>query len=61
MRVLQQAGREVRTHHVHDLLQGQTELEDDGVRLVCHRTLQSLVLRHQVIDQSPLVGTAEDC
>ena len=38
------------THHVHDLLQGQSELQDHGVRLVGHGTLQGLVLGHQVID-----------
>ena len=48
------------THHVHDLLQGQAELQDHGVRLVGHGTLQGLVLGHQVIDESPLVGAAED-
>ena len=44
-----------RTHHVHDLLQRQPELKDDGVRLIGHGSLQSLVLGHQVIDESPLV------
>ena len=48
------------THHVHDLLQGQSELENNGVRLIGHRTLQSFVLCHQVVDESPLVGPAHD-
>ena len=51
---------ETLTHHVHDLLQGQSELENNGVRLIGHRSLQSFVLCHQVVDESPLVGTAED-
>ena len=48
------------THHVHDLLESQAELEDHSVGLIGHRSLQSLVLRHQVVDESPLVRAADD-
>ena len=48
------------THHVHDLLESQAKLQDHSVGLIGHRPLQSLVLRHQVVDQSPLVGAAHD-
>ena len=48
------------THHVHDLLESQTKLQDHSVGLIGHRPLQSLVLRHQVVDESPLVGAADD-
>ena len=48
------------THHVHDLLESQAELEDHSVGLIGHRSLQGLVLQHQVVDQSPLVRAADD-
>ena len=48
------------THHVHDLLESQAKLQDHRVGLIGHRPLQSLVLGHQVVDESPLVGPAHD-
>ena len=48
------------THHVHDLLESQAKLQDHRVGLIGHRPLQSLVLGHQVVDESPLVRPAHD-
>ena len=38
------------THHVHDLLERQPELEGYGLGLVDDGTLQLLVVRHQVVE-----------
>ena len=51
---------EVLTHHVHDLLQREPELEHHGVGLVGHGPLQSLVAPHQVVDEAPLVRSTQD-
>ena len=44
-------------HHVQYLLQGQAELEGHRLALLYHWSLQLLVVSHQVIQQSPLVGS----
>ena len=48
------------THHVHDLLQREPELEHHGVGLVGHGPLESLVAAHQVVDEAPLVRSTQD-
>lgn len=42
------------THHVHNLLQRQTEPQLHRLRLIGHRALQLLVVSHEVIQQLAL-------
>ena len=50
---------EGQTHHVHDLLQREAELEPDWVRLVGHGALELLVVLKQVPQQPPLCRPAQ--
>ena len=46
------------THHIHDLLESETKPQLDCIRLIDHRSLQLLIVWHEVIDQSPLCWTS---
>ena len=46
------------TYDVDDLLQSEAEFEHEGLRLVGDGPFQVVVLRHEVVYQSPLVRTA---
>ena len=47
------------THHIHDLLEGETKLEDHSIRLVGNRSLMFVVVSHQVIQQPSLVRPSQ--
>ena len=46
------------SHHIHNLLEGQSKLEDHWIWLVGDRPLKLLVASHQVVQQPPLIGSA---
>ena len=48
------------SHHIHDLLQCQPELQHHGLGLIGDRPLEVLVWPHQVIDESPLVRASHN-
>ena len=43
------------THHVDDLLQGETEADDQRLRLIRHRPLQNIVVFEQVFKDALFV------
>lgn len=46
--------KQIETHHVNNLLQGEAECEDEGLWLIVDRPLQLVVLLHQRVQQPPL-------
>ena len=55
--LLNQGSREQGTHHVDNLLEGESKGELDGLWLVDDRALQLVVVGKEVVQQSPLVHT----
>lgn len=46
-----------KTHHINDLQQRDPEFHHDGCRVILDRSLQTIVVHHQVTVELPLVHT----